>query len=72
MENAAKLLLIGAVLLVLVGFALLGLARLGVNDLPGTFKWKSKSGNATVYAPIGLMIVVSVVATILLNLLLRR
>jgi hypothetical protein len=55
-----------------IGLALLGLSRLGVNDLPGTFKWKSRSGNTTVYAPIGLMIVVSVVGTILLNLLFRR
>jgi hypothetical protein len=72
MENAAKLLLIGAALFAVIGLALLGLARLGVNDLPGTFKWKSRSGNTTVYAPIGLMIVVSVVGTILLNLLFRR
>jgi hypothetical protein len=72
MENAAKLLLIGAALFAVIGLALLGLSRLGVNDLPGTFKWKSRSGNTTVYAPIGLMIVVSVVGTILLNLLFRR
>jgi hypothetical protein len=72
MENAAKLLLISAVLLALIGLALLGLARLGVSDLPGTLKWKSKSGNVSVYVPIGLMIVVSVVGTIVLNLLFRR
>ena len=72
MENAAKLLLIGAVVLAVIGVSLFGLARLGVGDLPGTFKWKSRSGDLTVYAPIGLMIVVSVVGTILLNVLLRR
>ncbi|MDQ1686826.1 MAG: hypothetical protein QOC82_3563, partial [Frankiaceae bacterium] len=44
----------------------------GVHDLPGTFRWRSKSGNTTVYAPFGLMIVVSIVGTILLNLLFRR
>jgi hypothetical protein len=72
MENAAKLLLISATLLGVLGLLLFGLARLGLSDLPGTFKWKSRSGNVTVYAPIGLMILVSVVGTILLNLLFRR
>jgi hypothetical protein len=72
METAAKLLLVGALLFAVIALALFGLARLGVSDLPGTFKWRSKSGNLTVYAPIGLMVVVSVVGTILLNLLFRR
>jgi hypothetical protein len=72
MENAAKLVLIGALLLAVVGLLLFGLARLGMSDLPGTVKWKSRSGNVTVYAPIGLMIVISVVGTILLNLVFRR
>ncbi|MDX6596121.1 MAG: hypothetical protein QOE87_8 [Gaiellales bacterium] len=72
MENAAKLVLIGALLLAVVGLLLFGLARLGMSDLPGTVKWKSRNGNVTVYAPIGLMIVISVVGTILLNLVFRR
>jgi hypothetical protein len=72
MENAAKLVLIGALLLAVVGLLLFGLARLGMSDLPGTVKWKSRSGNVSVYAPIGLMIVISVVGTILLNLVFRR
>jgi Protein of unknown function (DUF2905) len=72
MDNAARILLISALLLAVVAFLLFGASRLGVNDLPGTFKWRSKSGNTTVYAPIGLMIVVSIVGTILLNLLFRR
>jgi len=33
---------------------------------------RAGSGNTTIYAPIGLMIVVSIVGTILLNLLFRR
>ena len=71
MDNPGRILLVSALLLA-VAFMLFGLSRLGVNDLPGTFKWRSKSGNTTVYAPIGLMIVVSIVGTILLNLLFRR
>jgi Protein of unknown function (DUF2905) len=38
--------------------------------VPGTFKWKSE--NVTVFVPIGLMLVVSIVGTIVLNLLVRR
>lgn len=72
MENAAKLLLIGAALFAVVGLALFGRARLGISDLPGTFKWRSKSGNTTVFAPIGLMIVDSMVGTILLDVLFPR
>jgi uncharacterized membrane protein YqjE len=72
MDNAARALLIGALILTVVAFLLFGLSRLGVNDLQGTFRWRSKSGNTTVYAPIGLMVVVSIVGTILLNVLLRR
>ena len=55
-----------------MGLALFGLARLGVSELPGTFEWRSKAGNATIYAPVGLMILVSVVATILLSVIRRR
>ena len=72
MEGAAKVILIGAAALALVGLVLLALSRLGVTDLPGTFRWRSRSGNATVYAPVGLMILLSVVGTILLNLFFRR
>ena len=72
METAAKVFLIGAAVCALIGLALLGLDRLGVSGLPGTFTWRSKSGRTTVFAPVGLMIVVSVVATIVLNVLFRR
>ena len=72
MDNAARILLIGALVLAVVACLLFGLSRLGVHDLPGTVRWRSKSGNTTVYAPFGLMIVVSIVGTILLNLLFRR
>ena len=39
--------------------------------LPGTLRWKP-SDNVTVVVPVGLMIVVSIVGTIVLNILLRR
>ena len=49
----------------------LQLARLGVDHLPLTLDWKP-SENVRVFVPIGLMIVLSIVGTIVLNVLLRR
>ena len=63
--------MIGAavVLLVLGGLFLL-LGRLGVDRLPGDLVFRR--GNATFYFPIGIMILLSVVGTIVLNLIFRR
>jgi len=69
-ETAGKILLVCAVVLAVLGIGALGLARLGVDRLPLTLHWKSD--NVSVYVPVGLMIVVSIVGTIVLNLLLRR
>ncbi len=63
------LLVVGA--LVFVAGALLLLAdRLGLHQLPGTLVWRR--GNITVFFPIGLMIVISIVLSVLLALLTRR
>ena len=70
METAGQALLVGAAVLLLLGLAARLLGRLGVTTLPGTLSWKSD--NVRVVVPVGLMIVVSVVGTILLNVLLRR
>ena len=56
-------------MLVLGGLFLL-LGRFGFDRLPGDLVFRR--GNFTVYAPIGLMILISVVGTILLNIFLRR
>lgn len=63
--------MIGAavVLLVLGGLFLL-LGRLGIDRMPGDLVFRR--GNATFYFPIGLMILLSVVGTIVLNLIFRR
>ena len=63
--------LIGAavVLLVLGGVFLL-LGRLGLDRLPGDLVFRR--GGLTVYFPLGLMVLLSVVGTILLNIFLRR
>jgi hypothetical protein len=71
METAGKVLLVAAGVLVVLGLGALLLARLGVDRLPGTIRWKP-SDNVSVVVPIGLMIVVSIVGTIVLNLLSRR
>jgi uncharacterized membrane protein YidH (DUF202 family) len=71
METAGKVLLAAAAVLAAVGIGALVLARLGVDRLPGTIRWKP-SDDVSVVVPVGLMVVVSIVATIVLNLLFRR
>ena len=70
LENIGKLLVGGAVLLLVLGGLFLVLGRLGLDRLPGDLVFRR--GNATVYFPVGLMILLSVVGTILLNVFLRR
>jgi hypothetical protein len=69
-EGIGKLLIGGAILLVVLGGLLLLLGRLGLDRLPGDLVFKR--GDVTVYFPIGLMILLSIVGTILLNFFLRR
>lgn len=70
LENIGKLLIGGAVLLFVLGGLFLLLGRLGLDRLPGDLVFRR--GNATVYFPIGLMILISILGTILLNLFFRR
>ncbi len=70
METAGKILLVTAVVLAILGLGALGLAKLGVDRVPGTLSWRSD--NVTVFVPVGLMLLVSIVGTIVLNLFLRR
>ena len=70
LEGIGRLLIGGAVILLVLGGLFLLLGRLGVDRLPGDLVFRR--GNATVYFPIGLMILLSIVGTILLNVFLRR
>lgn len=70
METAGKVLLVSAVVLASLALGALGLAKLGVDRVPGTLSWKSE--NVTVFVPIGLMLFLSIVGTIVLNVFLRR
>jgi hypothetical protein len=69
LEGIGKLLIGGGVVLLVLGCFLL-LGRFGLDRLPGDLVFQK--GNFTVYAPIGLMILVSIVLTILLNVFFRR
>ncbi|CAA9453290.1 MAG: hypothetical protein AVDCRST_MAG28-2038 [uncultured Rubrobacteraceae bacterium] len=70
MEGIGKLLIGGAVVLLVLGGIFLLLGRFGFDRLPGDLVLRR--GNLTVYAPIGFMILVSIVLTVILNLFLRR
>jgi hypothetical protein len=70
LEGVGKVLVGGALVLLVLGGLFLLLGRFGLERLPGDLVFKR--GNVTVYFPLGLMILVSIVATILLNLFFRR
>jgi hypothetical protein len=70
LEGLGKLLIGGAVVLLVLGGLFLLLGRFGLERLPGDLVFRR--GNSTVYFPIGLMILLSIVATILLNFFFRR
>ena len=70
LEGLGKLLIGAALVLVVLGTIFLLLGRLGIDRLPGDLVLRR--GNATFYLPIGLMILLSVVGTIVLNLVFRR
>jgi len=70
MEALGKGLLGIGIFIVVLGIVLLVVARLGIERIPGDIVWRK--GNFTVYAPLGLMIVVSIMLTIILNLFFNR
>lgn len=70
LEGIGKLLIGGAIVLLVLGGIFLLLGRFGLDRLPGDLVFRR--GSFTVYAPIGLMILLSIVGTVLLNIFLRR
>jgi uncharacterized membrane protein len=70
LEGVGKLFIGGAVVLLVLGGLLFLLGRFGVDRLPGDLVLRR--GNFTFYFPIGLMILLSVVGTIVLNIVFRR
>ncbi len=70
LESIGKVLIGGALALLVLGGLFLLLGRFGVERLPGDLVFRR--GNFTLYFPIGLMILLSVVGTIVLNIIFRR
>jgi len=70
LEGVGKLLIGGAVVLLVLGGLLFLLGRFGVDRLSGDLVFRR--GDFTLYFPIGLMILLSVVGTIILNIVFRR
>jgi Protein of unknown function (DUF2905) len=67
MADVGRLVLILGVLLVVIGGALMLFGRF---HLPGDFTFRS--GSTTVYIPIATCVILSIVATIVLNLVFRQ
>jgi hypothetical protein len=70
MESLGKGLLLIGLIFVVLGALLVLSARLGFARLPGDIVWRK--GNFIFYAPIGLMILLSLLLTLALNLFGRR
>ena len=70
LDGLGRLLIGGALVFLVLGGLFLLLGRLGLDRLPGDLVLRR--GGLTVYFPIGLMILLSIVGTIVLNVLLRR
>jgi DUF2905 family protein len=67
MADVGRLVLVFGVLLVVVGGALMLFGRF---HLPGDFTFRS--GNVTVFVPLATGVILSIVATIVLNLVFRH
>ena len=65
-----RLAIIAGVVLVLIGLALLLAQHFGLRRLPGDIVWQR--GPVRVYVPLGLMLLLSLILTLLLNLFFRR
>jgi hypothetical protein len=70
MDTLGKILVVLAVVFAVVGGGVLLASRLGVDRLPGDVVYRGR--NVTVYAPLGLMLLLSLVMTIALNVFWRR
>jgi hypothetical protein len=67
MADVGRMLLVVGVLLVVIGGALMIFGRF---HLPGDFTFRT--GNATVYIPVATSIILSIIATVVLNLVFRQ
>jgi hypothetical protein len=70
MEGMGKLLLLVGIVLAVTGATILIASKLGMGRLPGDIL--VRRDNFTFYMPLGLMLLLSLVLTLLLNLVARR
>lgn len=70
MENIGRLLLFGGIILAIVGGILTIGGRFGLGKLPGDIFFQR--GNVTFYFPLVSGIIISLVLTIILNLVFRK
>jgi len=69
MQSFGKILIVFGVIIAITGVLLLLGGKLGMGNLPGDFSWKR--GNTAIYFPLVSSIAISIVLTIVVNLLLR-
>ena len=67
MVDVGRMLLVFGILLVVIGGALTFFGRF---QLPGDFTFRT--GNATIYIPVATSIILSIIATLVLNLIFRQ
>ncbi len=69
LQNIAKLLIFCGIAAVAIGVLLFFAGKLGMGQLPGDFAWKR--GQTSIYFPVATSIIVSIVLTVVVNLVLR-
>ena len=69
-SELGKTLVAIGLLTALVGLLLVWVDRVGWGGLPGDLVWRR--GNWTLYVPLGLMVALSLILTLVLNLFFRR
>ncbi len=72
MENMARILISAGIVMLLAGLIFLGFSKLGLNvfKLPGDIL--IKKGNTSFYFPVVSCIIISLILTLILNLMSRR
>jgi hypothetical protein len=68
--DIGKLVLIAGVVIAVVGGVILLLARVGVTQLPGSIS--VSGGNVSFFFPVAFCVVVSIVLTVVINLIVHR
>jgi hypothetical protein len=68
LEGIGRLIILAGLVLLAVGLLLMAVGKLpGIGRLPGDFVWRSD--NVTVYVPLATSLVISLILTIIINIL---